>query len=122
MQAGGPAPRQETPVRERDLYLEDLHVGQTFVTGSVSVTTEAIKAFALQYDPQPFHLDEDAAAQTHFGRLAASGWHTTAMMMGAMVRARQNSGGWQSNALGAMGLDELRWRRSPSSPSSAAAG
>ena len=94
-----------------DYYWEDLELGLTEHFGPFEVDREEVVAFAERYDPQPFHLDEDAAAKTHFGRLAASGWHTTAMMMGAMVRARQNSGGWQANALGAMGLDELRWRR-----------
>ena len=80
-------------MRERDLYLEDLHVGQTFVTGSVSVTTEAIKAFALQYDPQPFHLDEAAAADSLFGGLAASGWHTAALSMRLLVDGLPFAGG-----------------------------
>ena len=63
------------------LYLEDLHVGQTFATGSITVTAEAIKAFAREYDPQPFHLDEAAAQASLFGGLAASGWHTAALSM-----------------------------------------
>ena len=78
---------------ERDLYLDDLHVGQTFTTGSVTVTTEAIKAFAREYDPQPFHLDEAAAADSLFGGLAASGWHTAALSMRLMVDGLSFAGG-----------------------------
>jgi acyl dehydratase len=63
------------------MYLEDLSVGLRFVTGTHPVTAEAIKAFAREFDPQPFHLDEDAAATTYFQGLAASGWHTAAMTM-----------------------------------------
>ncbi|MDQ7811245.1 MaoC family dehydratase [Brevundimonas sp.] len=75
------------------LYLEDLHVGQTFVTGPVTVTTEAIKAFARDYDPQPFHLDEDAARDSLFGGLAASGWHTAALSMRLLVDGLPIAGG-----------------------------
>jgi acyl dehydratase len=67
-------------MRQR-LYLEDLHIGQKFVTATTLVTEEAIKEFAARYDPQPFHLDDDAAKATLFGGLAASGWHTAAMTM-----------------------------------------
>ena len=75
------------------LYLEDLHVGRTFTTGSVTVTTEAIKAFARDYDPQPFHLDEDAAGDSLFGGLAASGWHTAALSMRLLVDGLPIAGG-----------------------------
>ena len=75
------------------LYLEDLHVGQTFVTGSVIVTVEAIKAFARDYDPQPFHLDEAAARDSLFGGLAASGWHTAALSMRLLVDGLPFAGG-----------------------------
>ena len=75
------------------LYLEDLHVGRTFTTGSVTVTTEAIKAFARDYDPQPFHLDEDAARDSLFGGLAASGWHTAALSMRLLVDGLPFAGG-----------------------------
>ena len=75
------------------LYLEDLRVGQTFTTGSVTVTTEAIKAFARDYDPQPFHLDEDAARDSLFGGLAASGWHTAALSMRLLVDGLPIAGG-----------------------------
>ena len=78
---------------DRALYLEDLHVGQTFTTGSITVTTEAIKAFAREYDPQPFHLDEAAAEASLFGGLAASGWHTAALSMRLMVDGLPFAGG-----------------------------
>lgn len=79
--------------------------------GPIHVDREEVLDFARRYDPQPFHLDDAAAAQTHFGRLAASGWHTCAMMMAAMVERWQQVPGWQAQSLGAMGIDELRWRR-----------
>lgn len=63
------------------LYLEDVFVGQRFVTGTCTMTAEAIKAFAKDYDPQPFHTDEGTAKDTFFGSLAASGWHTAAITM-----------------------------------------
>ena len=63
------------------LYLEDVFVGQRFVTGTYTLTAEAIKAFARDYDPQPFHTDEETAKDTFFGGLAASGWHTAAITM-----------------------------------------
>ena len=75
------------------LYLEDLHVGQTFVSDPVTVTTEQIKAFAREFDPQPFHLDEDAAQETLFAGLAASGWHTAALSMRLMVDGLPIAGG-----------------------------
>lgn len=67
--------------RPAALYLEDLSVGQRFESGSHTLTAAEIKAFAAQFDPQPFHLDEAAAADSFFGGLAASGWHTAAITM-----------------------------------------
>lgn len=67
------------------LYLEDLTVGQRFSSGTHTLDAEQIKAFARQYDPQPFHLDEAAAAQSLFGGLAASGWHTAGITMRLQV-------------------------------------
>lgn len=75
------------------LYLEDLRIGQTFTTGSVTVTTEAIKAFAREFDPQPFHLDEAAAETSLFAGLAASGWHTAALSMRLLVDGLPIAGG-----------------------------
>lgn len=62
-------------------YLEDLHAGQIFVSGSHELDEQQIKAFASAFDPQPFHLDHEAAKGTLFGGLAASGWHTAAITM-----------------------------------------
>jgi len=67
------------------LYFDDLKVGDRFTTGSYEVRTEDIKRFASEFDPQPFHLDEDAARGTFFGGLAASGWHTAAITMRLLV-------------------------------------
>jgi acyl dehydratase len=67
------------------LYLDDLSVGDTFVTGERTVTAEEIVAFASEYDPQVFHLDAEAAKDTFFGGLAASGWHTAAITMSLLV-------------------------------------
>ena len=63
------------------LFLDDLHVGQRFSSGAHAIEEQQIKAFAGAFDPQPFHLDEDAAKETLFGGLAASGWHTAAITM-----------------------------------------
>jgi acyl dehydratase len=63
------------------LYLDDLHVGQRFVSGQTRITEEQIKGFAREFDPQPFHLDDEAAKGTFFRGLAASGWHTAALSM-----------------------------------------
>jgi acyl dehydratase len=69
------------------LYLEDLAVGQRFTSDSLAIDAAAIKAFAAEYDPQPFHLDEAAATTSLFGGLAASGWHTAALTMRLLVRS-----------------------------------
>jgi acyl dehydratase len=70
---------------EGQLTLDDLNVGQTFTSASRSLDADQIKAFAREYDPQPFHLDEEAAKDSLFGGLAASGWHTMAITMRLMV-------------------------------------
>lgn len=67
------------------LHLEDLQPGQTFTSGTHTLTAEEIIAFAAQYDPQPFHLDDAAAKATLFGGLAASGWHTASISMRLLV-------------------------------------
>ena len=69
----------------RQLYLEDLHVGQRFVSGTYRITEDNIRAFALEFDPQPFHLDETKANASIFAGLAASGWHTAAVAMRLLV-------------------------------------
>jgi len=63
------------------LFLDDLYVGQRFTSGTHTIDAAQIKAFALQFDPQPFHIDEAKAKDTLFGGLAASGWHTAAITM-----------------------------------------
>jgi len=70
---------------KRALYLEDLSVGDRFQSGEHLLDAAQIKAFALQFDPQPFHTDEEAAKSTFFGGLAASGWHTAALTMKLLV-------------------------------------
>jgi acyl dehydratase len=90
------------------IYLDDLEVGQTTYFGSYEVTRDEVIEFASKYDPQPFHLSDEAAAKTHFGRLAASGWHTCAMSMAVIARhvvATEQAG------LGSPGVDELRWMK-----------
>jgi acyl dehydratase len=88
------------------LYFEDIEVGAKSAFGRYWVTREEVIDFATKYDPQPFHLSDEEAAKTHFGRLAASGWHTTAMMMRMLV---DNMSVIQQAGLGSPGLDELRW-------------
>jgi len=88
------------------LYLEDLAVGQKASFGRYEVTRDEVLEFARKYDPQPFHLSDEAAAHTHFGRVAASGWHTSAMTMAMMVGQMEAV---PSAGLGAAGIDELRW-------------
>ena len=67
------------------LFLDDLHVGQRFISAARTLDAAEIKRFAAEYDPQPFHLDETAAQDTLFGGLAASGWHTAAITMRLLV-------------------------------------
>jgi acyl dehydratase len=69
------------------LYLEDLHVGQSFVSRTHALDAEQIKRFAADYDPQPFHLSDEGAKGTMFGTLAASGWHTMALTMRLLVES-----------------------------------
>lgn len=75
------------------LYLDDLHVGQRFISGHISISAEEIKAFAAQFDPQVFHLDEKLAKETFFDGLAASGWHTAAVTMRLIVSSVPIAGG-----------------------------
>lgn len=89
-------------------YFEDLEVGASQKFGNYQVTREEVIEFASRYDPQAFHLDDEAAAQTFFGRLSASGWHTCAMVMSmtvANLKANKQAG------LGSPGIDELRWHK-----------
>lgn len=89
-------------------YFEDLVVGSKASFGRYEVTREEVLAFAAKYDPQPFHLSDEAAAQTHFGRISASGWHTCAMTMAMLVENLKNN---RQAGLGSPGQDELRWHK-----------
>ncbi len=88
-------------------YWEDITVGDRAAFGRYEVTREEVVDFARKFDPQPFHLSDEGAAGTHFGRLAASGWHTAAMTMAMNVEYMHAQGPGAS--LGAAGIDELRW-------------
>jgi acyl dehydratase len=74
-------------------FLEDFAVGEVLKSGTLAVTADAIREFAGKYDPQAFHLDAEAAKDTFFGGLAASGWHTAAMTMRLMVETLPVAGG-----------------------------
>lgn len=87
-------------------YFEDLEIGAKTYFGSYHVTREEVLEFARKYDPQPFHLSDEHAAKTHFGRLAASGWHTCAMTMAVIARHVVEH---RQAGLGSPGIDELRW-------------
>jgi len=88
------------------LYLEDLHVGRKFRSGTHAVDAQQIKSFAAEFDPQPFHLNEEAARGSLFGGLAASGWHTAAIAMRLLVTSGLPIAG------GIVGLGgELQWPR-----------
>jgi acyl dehydratase len=86
-------------------HFEDFKVGEVTEIGPVSVSEEEIVEFASRYDPQPFHIDPEAAQASPFGGLIASGWHTTALFMGMFVRAIL----LDSASLGSPGVEEIRW-------------
>jgi acyl dehydratase len=88
-------------------YLDDFAVGQTFGSGRMRIDEDRIKSFAAEFDPQPFHLDPEAARKSLFGGLAASGWHTAALTMRLLVESEIKPAG---GIVGA-GFDELRWPR-----------
>lgn len=90
---------------QKKWYFEDFEVGQTIEVGQRSVTEEEIIAFATQFDPQPFHVDKEAAAKSMYGGIIASGWHTCSMMMRLMVDGILGN----ASSLGSPGLDEIRW-------------
>ncbi|WCM29829.1 MaoC family dehydratase [Sphingomonas sp. QA11] len=87
-------------------YFEDIVVGAKGSFGRYEVTRDEVIEFASKYDPQPFHLSDEAAATTHFGRLSASGWQTCAMTMSMVV---ENLKANRQAGLGSPGVDELRW-------------
>lgn len=91
------------------VYFEDVAVGDSVTFGPLTISREEIIAFAQEFDPQPFHLSDEAAEETHFGSLASSGWHTTALSMKMLVAAWKANPGIQAASLGALGVDELRW-------------
>ena len=90
----------------RMIYFEDLEIGAESDFGRYHVTREEVLDFARKYDPQPFHLSDEEAAKTHFGRIAASGWHTCAMTMAVIARSVVDD---EQAGLGSPGVDELRW-------------
>ncbi len=88
-------------------FLEDFAIGQIFRSGRLRIDKERIKTFGAEFDPQPFHLDENAARDTIFGGLTASGWHTAAVTMRLLVESGLKPAG---GIVGA-GADEFRWPR-----------
>jgi acyl dehydratase len=88
-------------------YLEDFAVGQIYHSGRLWVDKEQILAFARQFDPQPYHLDEEAARKSVFGGLAASGWHTAALTMRLLVDGEIKP----ADGILGVGFDELSWPR-----------
>ncbi len=87
------------------LHFEDFHQGQMFAIGPKLVTKDEITEFALEFDPQPFHLDEEAASASLLAGLAASGWHTCSML----VRLACDAVLSRSAVLGSRGMDEVKW-------------
>jgi len=86
-------------------YFEDLPVGLVIDCGSRVVSTEEIVGFARQFDPQPFHVDEEAAARSHFGGVIASGWHSGSIAMRMVVDTVL----LESSCMGSPGIERLRW-------------
>ena len=92
-------------MREIKYYWEDMHPGDVRDLGTITPTREEIIAFAIQFDPQPFHLDDEAAQASVFGALCASGWHTCSMAMRLMVTNFLH----QAASLGSPGLENIKW-------------
>jgi acyl dehydratase len=86
-------------------YFDDFKPGQAFELGSRTITRDSILAFAREYDPQPFHTDEEAAKETIYGGLIASGWQTGALLMRLFWDGLLH----ECASLGSPGIDELRW-------------
>jgi acyl dehydratase len=86
-------------------YLEDYVVGTVTEHGPIEVDTAEVVDFGWRFDPQPFHVDAEAAAAGPFGGLIASGWHTCALMMRLLARDYLS----EASSLGSPGIDELRW-------------
>jgi acyl dehydratase len=92
-----------------DIYFEDLNIGDRQTLATYEVTRDEVIAFAQKYDFQPFHLSDEAAAQTFFGRLSASGWHTASMVMAMLLEGASADPERREHKQGAIGVDELRW-------------
>lgn len=99
-------------------YFEDVAIGEAMALGGHTFTAEEIKAFAHRFDPQPFHTDESAAKESHFGALCASGWHTSVVWMRLMVEYRRRlaeaarARGEPVAAIGpALGFRDLKWHK-----------
>lgn len=88
-------------------WFEDYVAGAVHELGRITVEAEEVQAFARQFDPQPFHTDPQSAAQTNFGGLIASGWHTGSMMMRLLALNYLSP----ESSLGSPGIEELRWPR-----------
>ncbi|MGB7757581.1 MAG: MaoC/PaaZ C-terminal domain-containing protein [Salinisphaera sp.] len=88
------------------IAFEDLQPGQTITLGPTGASREAVMAFAHAYDPQPFHLSDEAASRTYFERLSASGWHTGAMMLALLT----NNPVWPLACRGCHEIRDLRWK------------
>lgn len=87
------------------IHYEDLHVDDSVDLGPISPSAAEVVAFAERYDPQPFHLSDEGARDTYFGKLAASGWHTAALTMKLMMTGRDQP----LASLGSPGFENLRW-------------
>ncbi len=92
-------------IAAKSRYFDDYSVGDVFEFGDYKVEKSELIAFAEAYDPQPFHIDENAAKETHFGGLITSGWHTCSMVMRLMVDHYVS----EVAGLGSPGVDEIRW-------------
>src|SRR5690242_10074503 len=90
-----------------DRYLDDFEIGERFVTRGATLTESMIIDFALTYDPQPFHMDAEAARQSNYGGLIASGFQTLALGFRLVLE----TGIFRASSMGSPGFDELRWLR-----------
>jgi acyl dehydratase len=90
------------------LYFEDLEINQKFELGSYTITKEEIIRFAKEFDPQPFHIDEEKAKSSLYGSLIASGWHTNSIYMKLFVKEMMS----KAHGMGSPGIEELKWSHS----------
>ena len=88
-----------------EIAFSDLHEGQQFALGPYEMTREELLSFAAEFDPQPFHLDEDVATSSVLGGLAASGWHTSSIMMRMICDVLFS----KLDTIGSNGIDEIKW-------------